>query len=62
MTVNRNLAECRRGSVIVAGLGFKDKLYPILGLIPLEDTFGISAAIVMLQLSLNNKKIQKCLL
>ncbi len=58
-TVIRNLAECKRGALIAASLGFKDKLYPPLGPFPLQDTFGMSAAIVTLQLSLNPGKYDK---
>ncbi len=58
-TVIRNLAECKRGALMAASLGFKDKLYPPLGPFPLQDTFGMSAAIVTLQLSLNPGKYDK---
>jgi hypothetical protein len=53
ITVKRNLLECKRGLRIAATLGFKNKLFKPLGPFPLEDKFGMSAAIVILQVSLN---------
>jgi hypothetical protein len=58
-TTSRTLSECRRGSDIAASLGFKNKLFQPLGPFPLEDTFGMSAAIVILQVSLNPGKYDK---
>jgi hypothetical protein len=55
-TVQRNLMECRRGLNVAASLGFKSKLYRPLGPFPLEDSFGMCAAIVILQVSLNPGK------
>jgi hypothetical protein len=48
--------ECRRGLNVAASLGFKSKLYRPLGPFPLEDSFGMCAAIVILQVSLNPGK------
>ncbi len=58
-TVSRTLSECRRGSNIAASLGFKHKLFRPMGPFPLDDTFGMSAAIVILQVSLNPGKYDK---
>jgi hypothetical protein len=58
-TVSRNLRECRRGINIASSLGFKSKLFRPLGPFPLEDKFGMGAAIVILQLSLNPGKYDR---
>jgi hypothetical protein len=58
-TVQRNLMECRRGLNVAASLGFKSKLYRPLGPFPLEDSFGMCAAIVILQVSLNPGKYNR---
>jgi hypothetical protein len=58
-TVSRTLTECRRGSNIAQSLGFKHKLFAPMGPFPVDDTFGMSAAIVILQLSLNPGKNDK---
>jgi hypothetical protein len=58
-TAARTLSECRRGSDIAASLGFKHKLFQPMGPFPLQDTFGMSAAIVILQNSLNPGKYDK---
>lgn len=58
-TASRTLTECRRGSDIAASLGFKHKLFLPMGPFPLEDTFGMAAAIVILQVSLNPGKYDK---
>jgi hypothetical protein len=55
-TVSRTLAECKRGAKIAAGLGFEKQLFRPIGPFPLEDSFGMGAAIVMLMLSLNPGK------
>jgi hypothetical protein len=55
-TVSRTLAECRRGSRIAADLGFEKKLFKPMGPFPLDDSFGMGAAVVMLMLSLNPGK------
>jgi hypothetical protein len=55
-TVSRTLAECKRGAIIAADLGFEKKLFKPMGPYPLEDSFGMGAAIVMLMLSLNPGK------
>jgi hypothetical protein len=61
-TVNGTLLACRQGGKIAMALGFKDKLFRPLGPFPLDDTFGMGAAVVMLQQSLqpgkNDKTIQ----
>jgi hypothetical protein len=54
--VSRTLAECRRGSRIAADLGFEKKLFKPMGPFPLDDSFGMGAAVVMLMLSLNPGK------
>jgi hypothetical protein len=58
-TVSRNLAECRRGVIIASSLGFKNKLFKPMGPYPVEDTFGMGAAIVILQIFLNPGKYDK---
>jgi hypothetical protein len=58
-TTARTLSECRRGSDIASSLGFKHKLFQPMGPFPLEDTFGMAAAIVILQVSLNPGKYDK---
>jgi hypothetical protein len=58
-TAIRTLTECRRGARIAASLGFKSKLFRPMGPFPVDDTFGMSAAIVILQLSLNPGKHDK---
>jgi hypothetical protein len=58
-TVRGNLTSCRQGADIAASLGFKDKLFRPMGPFPLEDTFGMAAALVMLQSSLKPGKNDK---
>ena len=53
ITVKQSLMECKRGLQIAATLGFRDKLFKPLRPFPLEDKFGMSAAIVILQVLLN---------
>jgi hypothetical protein len=60
-TVRGNLAACRQGADIAALLGLKAKLFRPLGPFPLNDTFGMAAAIVMLQASLCPGKYDKCI-
>jgi hypothetical protein len=48
-TVAGNLLTARKGLKVAAALGFKDSLFRPMGPFPTEDTFGIVAAIVMLQ-------------
>jgi hypothetical protein len=61
-TVRTTLAVGRQGASIAASLGIKDKLFKPMGPFPLEDSFGMDAAIVMLQSSLrpgrNDKFVQ----
>ena len=52
-TVSKNLSELRRGANIATALGFKHGMFRPMGPYPIEDTFGMGPAIVMLQLSLN---------
>lgn len=52
-TVSRTLAECQRGLNIASSLGFGNKLFRPMGPFPLDDAFGMGAAIVILQVSLN---------
>jgi hypothetical protein len=54
--VARTLTECRRGSNIAASLGFQNNLFRPMGPFPLKDSFGMGAAIVILQVSLNPGK------
>ncbi len=60
--MSNNLLVCRQGVSISASLGFKHKLSRPLGPFPVDDNFGMGAAIVMLQLSLqpgrNDKHMQ----
>jgi hypothetical protein len=55
-TVEGTLREARRGLRIASSLGFRDKLFAQLGPFPVEDTFGMRAAVVMLEVSLNPGK------
>lgn len=61
-TVGRNLMELRRGSQIAHSMGFGTTMFPAMGPFPVEDVFGMGAAIVMLDLSLrpgiNDKTVQ----
>jgi hypothetical protein len=52
-TVAGTLREARRGLRIASSLGFRNKLFTPLGPYPLEDSFGMRAAVVMLEVSLN---------
>ena len=52
-TVAGNLREARRGLRIASSLGFRNKLFTPLGPFPLGDSFGMRAAVVMLEVSLN---------
>jgi len=52
-TVAGTLREARRGLRIASSLGFRSKLFTPLGPYPLEDSFGMRAAVVMLEVSLN---------
>lgn len=58
-TVQRNAAELRRGANIARSLGFGHRMFRPMGPFPLEDTLGMGAAIVMLELSLNAGKNAK---
>ena len=58
-TVRSTLTLCRQGGRIAASLGFKNRLFRPMGPHPLEDTFGIGAAIVMLHQSLAPGKYDK---
>jgi hypothetical protein len=58
-TVRGNLAACRQGTDIAAALGLKAKLFWPLGPFPLNDTFGMGVAIVMLKASLRPGKYDK---
>jgi hypothetical protein len=51
-TVLATLNGCRYGSSIARYLGFGDYLFPPMGPFPLQDTFGMGIAIVMLESSL----------
>jgi hypothetical protein len=52
LTVKNNLLTCRQGASIATSLGIKVKLFRPMGPFPVEDKFGMGAAVVMLQLSL----------
>jgi hypothetical protein len=58
-TVSRTLAECKRGLDIAGSLGFRNNLFPQMGPFPLDDSFGMGVAIVILQISLNPGKYDK---
>ena len=58
-TVSKNLSELRRGSMLASTLGIQKKMFRPMGPYPVDDTFGMGAAIVMLQLSLNPGKNDK---
>ncbi len=58
-TVSRTLSKACTGSDIAATLGFKHKRFHPMGPVPLDDTFGMSAAIIILQVSLNPGKYDK---
>lgn len=49
-TVAKNLAELRRGSNISSALGCSHGMFRSMGPFPLEDSFGMGPAVVMLQL------------
>lgn len=55
-TMNNNLLSCRQGTYIAASLGLKAKLFKPMGSFLLEDSFGMGAVVVMLQLSLQPGK------
>jgi len=50
------LREARQGLRIASSLGFRDSLFPPLGPYELKDDFGMQAAMVMLEVSLNPGK------
>ncbi len=58
-TIERTLAEAKRGLAIAAALGFQSQLFQPMGPFPIEDSMGMGAAIVTLQLSLNTGKYAK---
>lgn len=58
-TVSKNLSEIKRGLAVASSLGFAHQLYPPLGPFPLEDSFGMGAAIVMLQRTLDPGKYNR---
>jgi hypothetical protein len=55
-TVSSTLLNCRQGARIAGALGFGSQLFRPMGPFPLSDTFGMGAAIVMLQSLLNPGK------
>jgi hypothetical protein len=61
-TVSGTLLACRQGVRVAASLGFRSNLFRPMGPFPLEDSFGMGAALVMLQQSLqpgrNDKTVQ----
>jgi hypothetical protein len=58
-TVSSNLAICKQGLQVAGALGFKGQLFRPMGPFPLDDTFGMGAAVVMLQQSLRPGKYDK---
>ncbi len=50
--MSHSLNICRQGVAIASSLGFGGKLFRPMGPFPLGDTFGMGAAVVMLQQSL----------
>lgn len=58
-TVSGNLLVARQGVNMATALGFQDQLFRPMGPFPLEDSFGMAAAIVMLQQSLKPGKYAK---
>lgn len=58
-TVSGTLLACRQGARIATSLGFREKLFKPMGPFPIDDTFGMGAAIVMLQQSLQPGKYDK---
>jgi len=58
-TVSSTLLLCRQGSRIAKSLGIRNKIFRPMGPHPLDDTFGMGAAVVMLQQSLNPGKHDK---
>ncbi len=61
ITVSRNSTELRRGSQIARSMGFGFSMFPPMGPFPVEDTFGMGTAIVMLDLSLRPGVIDQTL-
>jgi ribosomal protein S10 len=59
--VRGTLSMCRQGGRIASALGFKDQLFRPMGPHPLADTFGMGAAVIMLQQSLAPGKYDKCM-
>ena len=58
-TVRSTLLACRQGGRIATSLGFTNCLFRPLGPFPLEDSFGMATAMVILQMSLNPGKNDK---
>ncbi len=61
-TVSKNLGELKRGCKIAHSLGMRHGMFRPMGPFPLEDSFGMGPAVVMLQLLLragvNDKHVQ----
>ena len=47
MTVSRNLDEVKRGLALASSFGFTHQLFCPMGPFPLEDTFGMGAAVII---------------
>ncbi len=58
-TISSTLLSNCHGARIAKSLGFGDQLYRPMGPFPLEDTFGMGAALVMLQMSLQPGRYDK---
>lgn len=58
-TVYNTLLSSRQGARIAASLNFAGMLFRPMGPFPLDDTFGMGAAIVMLQISLQPGRYDK---
>jgi hypothetical protein len=61
MTVSRNLDEVKRGLALASSFGFAHQLFCPMGPFPLEDTFGMGAAVIMQLRSLAPRKYSSTL-
>jgi hypothetical protein len=57
--ISKSLSEIKRGLAVASSLGFARQLFPPLGPFPLEDSFGMGAAIIMLQRTLDPERYNK---
>lgn len=56
LTVRRNLDEIKRGLTLASSFGFAHQLFRPLGPFPLDDSFGMGAAVIMQLRSLDQGK------